>query len=206
MIAVAVLVVCALSLGSCASTPPQPPVAQQPAVVQPPSQPTPPPQPVEAPTQPVQQQATQPQPVEQPKPAPPPAPNMAQPYAVTKEVYTRTFDEIRTVIDELNTHIAKREYDRWLEHLTPEYVNQTSRPEYLDKWKEDAELKRRGIVLKTLRDFFDYRVVPTRSNVKLDEIQFLDDTHVYAFTVLKGEKYLLYYLVKTDKGWKVDFY
>jgi hypothetical protein len=202
MIAVAVLLVCALSLCGCASPPPPQPVPQQPAV-QPPSQPTPP---VEPATQPAQQQATQPQVVEQPKPAPPPPPNKAQPYAVTKEVYNRTFDEIRTVIDELNTHIAKREYDRWLEHLTPEYVHQTSRPEYLDKWKEDAELKRRGIVLKTLRDFFDYRVVPTRSNVKLDEIQFLDDTHVYAFTVLKGEKYLLYYLVRTDKGWKVDFY
>jgi hypothetical protein len=195
----ALLVVCVLSLAGCASAPPaQLPVAQP---AQP--QPTPAPQPAQPQPTPAPQPAVQPP---EPTPPAPPQPGQAQPYTVTREVYDRTFDEIRAVILELNTHIAKREFEGWLEHLTPNYVQQSSRHEYLDKWKDDPELKRRGIVLKTLRDFFDYRVVPTRSNVKLDEIQFLDDTHVYAFTVLKGEKYLLYYLVRTDNGWKVDFY
>jgi len=192
MIAAAVLLVSVLALGGCASGPP-------PAT----------PQPLPAP----QAQPSTPQPPgPQPPPEAPPIPVVPGPetpkpeFAVTTEVYKRTFDEIRTVIDELNTHIAKREYDGWLEHLTENYVRETSKPEYLDKWKEDPELKRRNIVLKTLRDFFNYRVVPTRSNVKLDEIQFMDDAHVHAFTVLRGEKYLLYYLVRTEDGWKVDFY
>ncbi len=182
MVAVA-LAVCLLALGGCVSTPPAPPV-------QPPA--------------PVAQPAPQPGP--EPAPTPAPEPPKKQEFTVSAEVYNRTFDEIRGVITELNTRIAKREYAGWLEHLTESYVRETSKQEYLDKWKEDPELKRRGIVLKTLRDFFDYRVVPTRSNVKLDEIQFVDDKHVYAFTVLRGEKYLLYYLVKTENGWKVDFY
>jgi hypothetical protein len=149
------------------------------------------------------------------EPAPPqatpesPAPQAQPPkaeYAVTKEVYNRTFGEIRAVIDELNAHIARGEYEGWLEHLTDNYIRETSRQEYLDRWKEDPELKQRGIVLRTLHDFFQYRVVPTRTRAELDEIQFVDDSHVCAYTVLKGEKYLLYYLVKTDTGWKVDFY
>ncbi len=185
MLAAVVLVACVLALGGCASAP--------------------------APEQTVPQQApptvvVEPAPAA-PAPAAPPAPQPPNPdYAVSKEVYNRTFDEIRAVITELNTHIARGEYDGWLEHLTDNYVHETSKQEYLDKWKEDPELKQRGIVLRSLHDFFAYRVVPTRSRAELDEIQFVDDSHVYAYTVLRGEKYLLYYLVKTDKGWKVDFY
>jgi hypothetical protein len=190
MMVAAALALCIFLVGGCVSAPPPPaqPVAAPP-VVQP------------APPQPPQPQPPVQPPVPQPQPEPP-----KQEYKVTTEVYNRTFDEIRAVITELNMHIAKREYSAWLEQLTQTYVTETSKQEYLDKWKDDPELKRRGIVLKTLRDFFDYRVVPTRSNVKLDEIQFSDDRHVYAFTVLRGEKYLLYYLVKTANGWKVDFY
>ena len=193
MAAGAALIACLLLLGGCASAPP----AQSPR--EPVAQPQP--GPAEAPP------PAQPRPEPPPPPPPPPTPEpVKQDYQVSVEVYNRTFDEIRAVIDELNTHIANRQYDGWLAHLTETYVRETSKAEHLDKWKDDVELKRRGIVLKTLRDFFDHRVVPTRSSVKLDEIQFADDTHVYAFAVLRGEKYLLYYLVKTDKGWKVDFY
>ncbi len=188
MIWAAVLVAYVLAAGGCV-TAPGPVEAPAPAVTVP--APTPPPEPPPPP---------------QP-PAPPPAADPPkQEFSVTAEVYNRTFDQIREVIDELNGHIARAEYEGWLEHLTENYVRETSRQEYLDKWKDDPELKGRGIVLRTLKDFFVYRVVPTRSKAKLDEIQFLDDEHVYAFTVLRGEKYLLYSLVKTDKGWKVDFY
>ncbi len=196
MLAAVVLVASVLALGGCASAPPpEQAVPQQapPGAAAEPAQATPAPP------------APQPAPPAPPIPAPeaqPPRPE----YAVSKEVYNRTFDEIRAVITELNTHIARGEYEGWLEHLTDNYVRETSRQEYLDKWKEDPELKQRGIVLRSLHDFFEYRVVPTRSRAQLDEIQFVDDSHVYAYTVLRGEKYLLYYLVKTDKGWKVDFY
>ena len=174
------------------------------------------PEPVEAPAVPSVLPAPPPPPPRRcrrrPQPPPParrtpgPADPPKQEFAVSAEVYNQTFDQIRAVIDELNSHIARGDYEGWLEHLTENYVRETSRPEYLDKWKDDPELKRRGIVLKTLKDFFVHRVVPTRSIVKLDEIQFVDDEHVYAFTVLRGEKYLLYSLVKTSQGWKVDFY
>ena len=38
------------------------------------------------------------------------------------------------------------------------------------------------------------------------EIEFLDDNSVYAYIIHKGEKYLLYYLVKMEEEWKIGFY
>ncbi len=197
MMVFAALIAWVLVGGGCMSAPPEPaPQAAPPVVEAAPAPPPPPPPPPPAPP-----------PAPPPPPPPPPQPEAPkQEFAVTTEVYNRTFDEIRAIIEELNGHIERSEYEKWLGYLTENYVRETSRPEYLDKWRDDPELRRRGIVLKTLKDFFVYRVVPTRSSVKLDEIQFVDDRHVYAFTVLRGEKYLLYSLVRTDTGWKVDFY
>jgi hypothetical protein len=189
----AVLVVFVLLVGGCWSTPAP---VEEPAASDGPAAAPPPPEPL------VPQEPPPPPPTEPGPPEPAPKPE----FSVTTEVYNRTFDEIRAVIDELNRHIAGGEYEGWLEHLTQNYVRETSRPEFLDKWRDDPELKQRGIVLRTLKDFFVYRVVPTRTTAKLDEIEFVDDEHVYAFTVLRGEKYLLYSLVKTAEGWKVDFY
>jgi hypothetical protein len=127
-------------------------------------------------------------------------------FEVSEEVYKQTFDDIKSIIEKLNRIIHNREYKNWLNYLTDNYVKQTSRPEYLRRWQKDPRLQQKNIVLRTLKDYFDYVVVPTRSEAKLDEIEFRDDTHVYAYTVFQAKKYLLYNLVKTEKGWKIDFY
>ncbi len=127
-------------------------------------------------------------------------------FEVSEELYKQTFDDIESIIGELNRIILNREYKNWLTYLTEAYVKNTSRPEYLRRWQKDPRLKEKKIVLKTLKDYFDYVVAPTRSKAKLDEIEFNDDTHVYAYTVFQSKKYLLYNLVKTEKGWKIDFY
>ena len=127
-------------------------------------------------------------------------------FEVSEEVYKQTFGDIKSVIEELNRIIQNREYKNWLTYLTENYVKNTSRPEYLRRWQRDPRLKEKNIVLRTLKDYFDYVVVPTRSEAKLDEIEFLDDTRVYAYTVFESKKYLLYNLLRTEKGWKIDFY
>ena len=127
-------------------------------------------------------------------------------FEVSKELYKQTFDDIESVIRELNRIIRNREYKNWLTYLTEAYVKKSSRPEYLIRWQKDPRLQEKKIVLRTLKDYFDYVVVPTRSEAKLDEIEFCDDTHVYAYTVFQSKKYLLYNLVKSEQGWKIDFY
>jgi hypothetical protein len=127
-------------------------------------------------------------------------------YRVSEEVYNKTFQDITSFIEELNIVIQKKDYEKWLTYLTSKYITETSRIDYLNKWREDKILKEKKIVLSDLRDYFDFLVVPRRANVKLDLLEFLDDSHLYAYTIVKGEKYLLYYLINTTKGWKIDFY
>ena len=120
-------------------------------------------------------------------------------FVVTEELYNQTFDDIEAIITELNALIQEEDYDRWLTYLTQKYIEETSKTEYLGKWIQDPDRR-------NLKTYFLDVVVSTRSRVKLDEIEFLDDTSVYAYTVYKGEKYLLYYLIRTEEGWKIDFY
>jgi len=122
-----------------------------------------------------------------------------QEFVVTEELYQQTFEDIEAVIAQLNALIRDKDYDAWLEYLTESYISQTSEAEYLGKWIKDPDKR-------TLQTYFLEVVVPTRSRVKLDEIEFIDDARVCAYTEYKGEKYLLYYLVKTEEGWKIDFY
>ena len=162
------------------------------------------------PPEPEQEPPRQPEPVQQTQPEPPPEPPKEEPasqeFEVTQEVYDRTFDQVNETIFELNTTIQRKDYETWLSYLTDNYIKNTSRAEYLERWKEDPLLQQKNLTLRCLEDFFKFVVVPIRSHVRLDDIEFVDQSHVYAYTVYKGEKYLLYSLVKTDEGWKVDFY
>jgi len=135
---------------------------------------------------------------EEPPAEEPPAEEL-QEFVVTEELYNQTFDDIEAVIAELNALIQAKDYDLWLTQLTDTYIEETSKSAYLSKWIKEPDQR-------DLKTYFLEVVVSTRSKVKLDEIEFIDDSSVCAYTVYKGEKYLLYYLVKTEDGWKVDFY
>ena len=71
---------------------------------------------------------------------------------------------------------------------------------------KDSRLQEQNIVLHSLRDYFDNVVVPRRFHAKLNDIEFLDDSRIYAYTIIRGEKYLLYYLINSADGWKIGFY
>jgi len=46
-------------------------------------------------------------------------------------------------------------------------------------------------------------VVRSRLQATLDDITFVDETHVKAITIIQGTEVILYYLVREDGGWKV---
>ena len=49
-------------------------------------------------------------------------------------------------------------------------------------------------------------VVPSRSSVKLDQIAFVDATHVKAITVIQDEAYILYWLVRENGTWNIGIW
>jgi hypothetical protein len=126
------------------------------------------------------------------------------PTTVTKEVYEATLVDIRIFIETLNSIIRGKDYESWISYLTDEYITEVSDPAYLAKISETPVLKRRAIVLKSLKDYFLNVVVPSRANDRVDEIEFVGEDRIIAFTLNpKGERLVLYYLEKVDKLWKI---
>ena len=185
---------------SCASSPPEEKVEEKPAEKPPVEE-----QKKEAPAEEkeeVVEKEKEPEKKEETKvEPPPPEETKKEEFEATEELISQTFDDIEAIIEQLNSTISKRDYDTWLTYLTENYIEKTSEQSNLDKY-EPKQIEK----LTSLKDYFDYIVVPTRSRVNLDEIEFEDDRSLFAYTVLRGQKYILYYLVKVEKDWKIEFY
>jgi hypothetical protein len=127
-------------------------------------------------------------------------------FVVTEEVYQRTFEEIEAVIADLNAIIRSGDFPSWEKRLTAAYRERMSSREYLDEVSQSPLLKQGGVRLATLEEYFRKVVVPSRSSVKLDQLAFVDATHVKAITVIQGEAYILYWLVREDGTWNIGIW
>lgn len=127
----------------------------------------------------------------------------AEEFVVTEEVYSKTFDEIEVFIRNLNEIIRNEDYDTWLTFLSEDYIERTSDPKYLKQQSEQPLLKKSNVRLSSLRDYFTYVVVPSRTQAQLDEIEFIDESQVRAFAMIKNTKALLYLLVRENGNWKI---
>ncbi len=126
-----------------------------------------------------------------------------KPFEVTEEIFSRTFTDIETLIDELNVTISNKNFDRWLSYLTPEYKEHYSDPEVLQEISKSPTLQKYNIRLTSLRDFFKYVVVPSRSNARLDDLVFTTDDTVKAIMIVDGQRVILYSLEKSEENWKI---
>jgi hypothetical protein len=124
-------------------------------------------------------------------------------FTVSEEVFTETFEDIRRLIDDLNAIIREENYDRWLKYLTEEYIGHFSSPEVLEAKSEQPLLKKYNITLSSMKDYFKWVVVPSRSNARLDDLVFVDNEHVKAIMVFNGQRTILYLLEKDGDGWKI---
>ena len=124
-------------------------------------------------------------------------------FSVSEEVFTETFEDIRQLIDQLNAIIRDENYTKWLKFLTDEYIAHFSSAEVLKENSEQPLLKKYDIELLSLKDYFNYVVVPSRPNVRLDDLVFVDNEHVKAIMIFNGKRTILYLLKKNEEGWKI---
>ncbi|MFW6229050.1 MAG: hypothetical protein ACOC2V_06285, partial [Alkalispirochaeta sp.] len=123
---------------------------------------------------------------------------------VSDELYDQTFTEVEQTITELNGIIADRNFREWQGYLTDDYRRTYSDPDVLEQSSQSAVLVRNNITLRTLEDYFNYVVVPSRSNARLDDLVFIDETTVEAIMEVNDRRYILYLLKKIDDRWKID--
>jgi hypothetical protein len=144
------------------------------------------------------------------KPVPPPAPEPVLIEAedpsikITQEEYNRTFAEVEAVISELNDTIKAKNIRKWEGYLTPKFRSHVTSRAYLAELNETPLLKRNNITIKTLKDYFDTVVVPSRANVRLDDLKFTDANRVQAFMAINGENVLIYQLEKVGTDWIIS--
>jgi len=134
----------------------------------------------------------------------PPASGQFDPASVSVELKQTTFVDIRALIDSLNSIIQAKDYDAWSLVLTDSYRDHYSSAETLSQISDSPVLKRQGIVLHTLKDYFMYVVYPSRQHDRVDDIEFMQATRIRAITITtKGERLVLYNLEKIGDTWKI---
>ena len=130
----------------------------------------------------------------------------AEVFTVTQQQYNTTMEEVQRFIENLNRIIRNRNYGSWRAALSTEYFNEISSPRNLQQISEQPAMKTRGIVLRTAEDYFIHVVVPSRANSHVDDIEFISQNRVKAFTVNKNsageeQRLVLYDLEKSGNSW-----
>ena len=147
-------------------------------------------------------------PVVEPTPKPVvtvPAPKVPGVFEVTPEKKQASLVAIKSLVDKLNAIIANKAFEEWKTYLDDAYVATYGDPIRLKEYSANSPfLKQFNIKLKSLEDYFKFVVVPSRANVAVDDISFLDENRVNVWTVVDNERVLLYLLKLYGKEWKIS--
>jgi hypothetical protein len=125
------------------------------------------------------------------------------PIQVSQELFNQTFTEVELLIKNLNSLIRDRNYQKWTNYLSQEYIDRMSQPEYLRQLSQSATLQKNNITLKTLQDYFSFVVVPSRANLRLDDLVFLSENIVEAIMKVGNRRVTVYRLIKIGNQWMI---
>ena len=130
------------------------------------------------------------------------------PTKISQAKYVSTRDEVQKFIEQQNKFIRERNFSAWRKSLSDEYFAEISSKENLKRISDQPAMKTRKIVLRTAQDYFDYVVVPSRADLRVDEIEFISENRVKAFTMITNkageeQKLRLYDLEKIDNSWTI---
>jgi hypothetical protein len=126
---------------------------------------------------------------------------------VSKETYDKTFAEILQFINKMDTIIASKDFERWKNSCSQDYLFHFSDQALLKEISQKPVLKDNHIVLSSLEDYFVNVFIPSRTEAKLDKIEFLEENRVKAITVVNGVPYIVYLLEKdANNQWKIGLW
>ncbi len=127
-----------------------------------------------------------------------------QDFVASEELKVETFQKVELVMEDLNRLISSRNYEQWLTYLTEDYVGFYGSREELKRASHADRLKNSGIVLESLGDYFIHVVVPSRANVRLDDLVFKAKDRVQAIMIIGDQRYSVYRLRLIGNEWKID--
>ncbi|MCL2410465.1 MAG: hypothetical protein FWC97_02365 [Treponema sp.] len=132
--------------------------------------------------------------------------NFFDPATISYEHFVSTKEDVQEFIEMLNQLIRNRDYEAWKSHLSPGYLEAITSEENLRRLSGLPAMRMRRIVLRTSQDYFNHVVVPARANLRCDDIEFIGENRVRAFTIRTnraGEEHreILYNLERVGNTW-----
>jgi hypothetical protein len=141
------------------------------------------------------------------------------PGTISQEVHTATLVDVQHLIQDLNGIIRAKNYKAWITYLAESYFSNISSPAYLGEQttrlynRDVSEILVKGgsknsvrkRELRNAQDYFINVVVPSRANDHVDDIVFITQNKVRAFTVdsSNGKRLVLYDLENVNGSWKI---
>lgn len=137
-----------------------------------------------------------PAPQQTPPPLPPP-PATPDPYS------EQTFEAVGELVDRLNNAIASRDFETWQGYLSQEYRDHFTDEDVLRELERAPVLRTAQIRLRSLEDYFQHVVVPSRQDAQLEELQVDSQQQITALSDVQGRRVVLYHLIWQEEEWKV---
>ncbi len=121
--------------------------------------------------------------------------------SITKKDKEQAKSEIDIVVTELNKVTSRRDYYEWRNYLSAAYIKVYSDKAVLRKVSQGLPGNVKGVQLKNLRDFFTYIFVPSRQQVRCDDISYISPTRVRVIKKVRNKSLIFYNLEKINNKW-----
>ncbi len=118
---------------------------------------------------------------------------------VTMDTFLKDKDDVLETIDRLADIMKTGNYAKWLEYVSPQSRAYWTNPAHLSEVAKKLPVK--GLKISSLRDYFKYIFVPSRSGHHVDEIRYISDAMVKAVQVQKDRDIVFYTFEKIDGKW-----
>jgi hypothetical protein len=128
---------------------------------------------------------------------------MFNPASVSQEVFDTAKSDIQHLIGTLNRIIREKNFKAWVSYLSKEYFEEISSAAFLADVSSQARWRNQA-KLTGAEDYFLRVVVPSRASDRVDDIEFVTQRRIKAYTInARGQRLRLYDLEHTEDGWRI---
>lgn len=121
---------------------------------------------------------------------------------ISHDTFAEDKKAILSTIDELAVIMQNKDYDNWLNYLTPQFIEYWKQKSHLQA--VSARLPGNKIQLKTLEDYFNWVFRLSRQSARIDEIRYISSKVIKAVEV-RGNQDIVYYNFEKQNGkWLVS--
>ncbi|MBP3448960.1 MAG: hypothetical protein J6K22_00685 [Spirochaetaceae bacterium] len=121
---------------------------------------------------------------------------------ISPDTFAEDKKAILQTIEELDLIMKNRDYNSWLNYVTPQSIDYWKQKSHLQA--VSARLPGNKIQLKTLEDYFNWVFRLSRQNARVDEIRYISSKLVKAVQVSGNQDIIYYQFEKQNGRWLIS--